>query len=471
MGDDGGSLFRVSLASRAVEILAVVGSRIGAVACASPGTVVFGTDDERLLAVSAPPAAQLRALSSGHSAEIKILARTSADQFLSGGRDGRVAIWKVDEAQPRALLRGIPAVIRGVAVSPMGHVAICAENRVLVFAGKQLFKVGELVGHLSEAWSVAFHPTDGRIYCGFENGQVHLLAQAAPDDASVLQAHQRRIRSLCFSQSGTRMATGSSDRHVRIWRLDDGTPGPHSRLPTKYRWLRALTFLEDARYLAFGAGDGHLRIWDSSSTSLALELKVHSGDIHALCLAGKELLSVAADCRLSATSLTTGATRCIAEFSEIPRAVAWCEGSGVAFVGLDGRLAAVELNGSLPVRYYGRRGAFVYSMQCSSDGRRLFVAGSDGLLSQWDVEEGTLELRLSVEAHRGACNALALHKGGELLATAGADGSVRTWAAADLELSGTYRPPLPYSGLRLKRSQVTPTVGEDLERLGVRFEA
>ena len=86
----------------------------------------------------------------------------------------------------------------------------------------------------------------------------------------VLAGHKDSVLSLAFSPNGKRLASGSSDKTVRLW---DVTTGQHLRTLTGHIGeIGAVTFLGDkalagigfaeAKALATGSSDGTVFIWD-----------------------------------------------------------------------------------------------------------------------------------------------------------------------------------------------------------------
>ena len=96
-----------------------------------------------------------------------------------------------------------------------------------------------------------------------------------------LQGHSRAVIAVSFSPDGTRIASGSGDKTVKVWDAATGevvqTLQGHSRLVT------AVAFSPDGARLASGSFDERVKVWDAATGARGKELKCE----------GKECLSVA----------------------------------------------------------------------------------------------------------------------------------------------------------------------------------
>ena len=68
-----------------------------------------------------------------------------------------------------------------------------------------------------------------------------------------LKGHSRRVNSVSFSPDGTRIASGSNDKTVKVWSVESGkcvtTINGHSR------GVMSVSFSPDGQWIATGSGD------------------------------------------------------------------------------------------------------------------------------------------------------------------------------------------------------------------------
>ena len=101
-----------------------------------------------------------------------------------------------------------------------------------------------------------------------------------------------------FHPNSNYVATGSSDRTVRLW---DVLSGNHVRLMTGHKApIYTLAFSIDGRYLASGSADKRVLIWDLAHGHLIAQLTGHTSSITSTCFSrdGTILATGSLDCNL-----------------------------------------------------------------------------------------------------------------------------------------------------------------------------
>lgn len=105
----------------------------------------------------------------------------------------------------------------------------------------------------------ALSPDGQYLAVGLFHGQVYLINQKSGKKIR-LYGHSREITDAVFDSKGTRLATASRDRSVRVWRLDALNEEP-LLLDDYQSWVMALCFTADGQRLFAGAHDRQIRFW------------------------------------------------------------------------------------------------------------------------------------------------------------------------------------------------------------------
>ncbi len=246
--------------------------------------------------------------------------------------------------------------------------------------------------------SLAWSPGGDRLALGLDDGDVHLrvpVVEAEPDQplaaepVTVLRGHTNTVLAVSWSTSGSRIATGSRDRGVRIWDAGTGlAAGPP--LAGHRDTVAAVAWSPDGRRLATADFDGSVLIWDfARDPAGSVRWSLHD-------TAGIPSLAWSPD----GARLLTG--------SEGPAARIWALAD-------DGQLNRVLAGHTAPV----------WTVAWSPDGRTVATGSFDGTVSIWDPDSG--DRLLMLDDPREEVNAVGFAPDGRQVAAASDDGVVRVW--------------------------------------------
>jgi len=185
-------------------------------------------------------------------------------------------VWLVDcsTGEVRPLEVG-DDVIRAFSFDASGErLAGAGLERTIRFWNRNGEPTGQRIrsSHAATITALAFHPVEGWLLAGAENGVVHAYLENGEKPFAPLEPHTGEIRRVAFNATGSLAISGSQDGSVRTWDilgLQAVSPFPAGVL------CRGLAFNSDGSRLAGGGMDGVVRIFTYPSGELKREVRAH----------------------------------------------------------------------------------------------------------------------------------------------------------------------------------------------------
>jgi WD40 repeat protein/serine/threonine protein kinase len=242
----------------------------------------------------------------GQQAPVQSLLSLPGGRLVVRSVAGDAAVWETGGEHPlHRIDLGGPAR-QGRSMTAIDNVlVVCLENSPLTLFdlsdGKRL---RNLRTHPGVATCVDVSPDGGRVATGGSDRNLRLWDPESGDCVQTLQGHTAFISALAWHPSGERIVTASADGTVRVWDLEqercvqvlEGHRGP----------IRDLAVTRDGTMALSAGQDGSVGVWNITEGSRLRYLRGHSGAVTCVTLAGDTVVAGGEDGTVRLWNLDSG---------------------------------------------------------------------------------------------------------------------------------------------------------------------
>lgn len=202
-------------------------------------------------------------------------------QFLiTGGDDGMIKLWKPPQSEP---------VITFEHTNTVRDLEIGSDQQVLFAAirdgGLQTWAVetGEKLSETTQngaVYALAISPDNGTVATGGSDKIIRLWNADSLTQKLPLQGHAGPIHSLSFSPNGKRLVSAGWDKIVRVW---DAASGQLLKSWMGHNGdIWSVAYSPDGTFIATGGTEGLAKLWDAESGELVNTFSGHENAVHVI---------------------------------------------------------------------------------------------------------------------------------------------------------------------------------------------
>jgi len=213
-----------------------------------------------------------------HRSPVRHIAFSPNGQLLAtAASEGRVRLWRTDDAVLLNALSSPTRTVAGLSFSPDGELLATAGGDETV----QLWDVDEgvvrtrvLTGRTRVVSAISFDPSGRYLASGAGDGAVQLWHAADRQLHRALDGHTGLVQAVAFSADGELLASAGQDQLVRVWSTSDGAL--QHRLSGHLGTARDVAFVS-ADLLASSGTDGVLLLWSLTTGAAVATLTPLAG--------------------------------------------------------------------------------------------------------------------------------------------------------------------------------------------------
>lgn len=267
-----------------------------------------------------PPNWTCRHILTGHQglfAAIKTIAiNPHLPMVATGSEDTTIRLWNIDTGAEIGILTGHQKSVETIAFHPHQSGLLLSGDRSSQIKLWQVDSAEELISIDSQQAKVnciVISPDGKLIASGGSDRTIKIWYFGLSEERSIdylttLKAHQLAVNQIAFNpiEGEVKFASVSSDRRVILWGMESKTP--LNILTAHTQAVKTLAFSPDGKLLATGGDDGLIIIWGLANRKLVRTLSAHRWTISALSFLrdGNTLISASWDGNLKFWQLDSG---------------------------------------------------------------------------------------------------------------------------------------------------------------------
>ena len=221
----------------------------------------------------------------------------SEEKIITGADDGKAIIWDVGSQKPLLTLSGHDKPIKKVEINKSGTRALTFDDNagVILWDTTEGANLASLQPKGSEVLVVRFSSDGKQIVAGTSSGSIVFWSADKGDElrqfpagaGDPLTSHGKAVTHLELSSDGSKMISMSEDFSAKVWNLVKGEVVSTLRVYKEEKGEKKITrqlflsakFNNDGSQVATGSSDKVVRLWKTETAEMLKELKGHENQV------------------------------------------------------------------------------------------------------------------------------------------------------------------------------------------------
>lgn len=265
------------------------------------------------------------------------------------------------------------------------------------------------------------------------------FAQQPSPEIKIQQGHPAPVLSVCFSQDGRFILSGSGDKTVKLW---DVSSGKEIRTFKGHEGVvESVCFSPDGHYALSGSADKTVKLWDIAADEAVRTFRGHTNSVNSVCFSpdGQNILSGSDDNVMSEFSgskndmmklWNLSSDKDIKDFSGFKgsiKSVCFSTDGKYALAGngRDKTIRIWKISTGKIIRTFSGHSDEITSVTFSRDGRYILSGSDDKTLKLWDTSSGK-EIR-TFSGHSSGVSSVCFSTDGIFALSGSDDNTLKLW--------------------------------------------
>jgi len=286
--------------------------------------------------------------------------------------------------------------------------------------------VAHFIGHDHFVLSVCFSPDGKYALSGSYDKTLKLWDIEDKKEIKSFEGHTDIIWSVCYSISGKYALSGGKYGNIKLW---DITSGKQIKALKHFREVTSVCFSQDEKYFLSGSSNNTLELWDIASAKFFRLFGGHTGTVNSVCFSpnGKFLLSGSEDKTIKLWNIALGNE--IKTFRGHSMAVSSVcfspDGKYILSGSADNTVRLWDTESGKEIKNFKGHTGIVWSVRFSPDGKYALSGSDDRTIKLWDVASGNEVMTL--KRHGQSVHSVCFSPDGKNILSGSADKTVILW--------------------------------------------